>query len=103
MIRLEQVLVYLIVTATTVVMLKLGTSSLKLRRDDLRSIVGQLLECLGVSLVFLAVNVSVGIVCVFVIRTVHFIGLYTVADQVIVGFSILQGIVFQHWWRRSRG
>jgi hypothetical protein len=59
------------------------------------------LECIGTCVAFLIVNVGLSVALVLLVRgiTPWFISLYSAADTLLVGLSILQGFVFQIWWR----
>jgi hypothetical protein len=59
------------------------------------------MECIGASVVFLSVNVALGLAVIFVVRTItaHFISVYSaVANPSLVILSAVQGIMFRLWW-----
>jgi hypothetical protein len=58
-------------------------------------------ECLGAALAFFVVNIAAGAVLILAVRsfTPLFIPLYVLGDLVLVAFSLLQGFVFQIWYR----
>lgn len=59
------------------------------------------LECIGTCVVFLGLNLALGVALVLLIRglTPWFVSPYDVSDTILVVLSVLQGFVFQHWWR----
>lgn len=61
------------------------------------------LECIGACVVFLGLNLALGVALVLLIRglTPWFVSLYDVSDTILVVLSVLQGFVFQIWWRSS--
>ncbi len=61
------------------------------------------LECIGTCVAFLIVNIGLSVALVLLIRgvTPWFISLYSVADTLLVGLSVLQGFAFQIWWRST--
>jgi hypothetical protein len=58
------------------------------------------LECLGLALVLLVLNLAVGVLMALAMRmaTGSFISLYGAADITLVALSLAQAILFQ-WWR----
>jgi len=68
---------------------------------SLRRAIHTLLECLGAASMFLVVNVALGIVLVLAIRSVTplFVSVYLLNDLLLIVLSVLQGFVFQLWWR----
>ena len=56
-----------------------------------------------VSAVFLAVNLSIGIAAILLVRffTPLFVSIYVLNDMTLVGLSLLQGLVFGVWYRGS--
>ena len=72
-------------------------------RESLRYTLDVFLECIGASVVFLVVNLGLGVGLVLVIRglTPWFVSLYEVSDTLFVFFAILQGFIFQLWWRSA--
>lgn len=62
------------------------------------------LEYIGAAFVFLCLNLVLGVAIVLALRwlTPWFVSLYQVTDVVLVLLSVLQGVVFQTWWRSAR-
>ena len=64
---------------------------------------GRALDCVGLGLVFLALNLLVGGALVLALRaaTGRFVSLYVLNDGTILLLSLLQGMIAQ-WWREAR-
>lgn len=79
-----------------------GTRILALGRPALGPATGQALECLGLAVVFLVVNVAAGMAPIFGVRalTGRFISVYWLSDLSLAVLSCLQALVF-HCWRRA--
>ena len=80
-----------------------GCRPLRLPRARLGWAVGRALDCVGLGLVFLGLNLAVGGVLVLGLRaaTGRFVSLYVLNDGTILLLSLLQGMVAQ-WWREAR-
>ncbi len=76
-----------------------GLKGLCLSARDCKAAVGRMLECVGVSLVFFALNVAVALPIVLAVRrlTGTFVSVYFLGDLVWLLLSFLQGITFQEW------
>lgn len=70
---------------------------------SLRSAFEMTLECIGTSVVFLGLNLALGVALILLIRgvTSWFVSFYEVTDTILVVLSLLQGFVFQLWWRSA--
>jgi len=68
----------------------------------LRHAAARVLDCLGLGLVFLAVNLLIGGLVVLALRLVteSFVSLYVLNDDTILALSLLQGLIVQ-WWREG--
>ena len=75
-----------------------------LRRTDLRGTVMEVLECLGLIVIFLAANLAVGVALILGLRvlTGRFISVYIVNDATLAILSLLQALVFHGWRERSK-
>src|ERR1051325_6379232 len=63
----------------------------------------ELAQCVGASVIFFLVNVTIGVSVVFLIRWFgKFVPLYAMANWSLLLFSLVQGFLFQMWWRRSK-
>jgi hypothetical protein len=81
----------------------LGSLGLRLDPRRLWSAVGQVLEALGIVVVFLGVNLGGGALAILAFRTLsgQFVSVYTLDDVTVVILALLQGLVFQSWRARS--
>ena len=72
-------------------------------RKSLRDAVIEVMECLGVFVVFMGLNASVAVLLILLTRavTTTFVSLYSVGDLMLMAFSAFQGFVFRIWWRSS--
>jgi hypothetical protein len=77
-----------------------GERYLGLNRSRVPAAFDKLLESLGLSVVFLILNVVIGAAVSFGIRsfTAAFVSAYAVGDVTYVVFSVCQAIAFQWWW-----
>jgi len=78
---------------------------LRLPAGKLGAALAKMLESVGTTLVFLALNVTVAVSTVLAVRgfTKTFVSVYISDDAALVGLSILQGLTFQWWRELSRG
>lgn len=84
---------------TTAVAIWLGRRR-GLPRAALFVAVGRVLECVGLAMVLLAVNVIVGMAAVLALRflTGRFLSLYPNTDITLLVLSLLQALLLQAWW-----
>jgi hypothetical protein len=70
----------------------------------LRPALYRVLECVGLTALFLVVNTLAGAGLTLLVRAVsgRFLSLYLVTDTVLVYVSIMQAVGFRFWWE-SRG
>jgi len=75
---------------------------LRLPAGQLRPAFGKMLESVGMTLVFLAINLAVAVTVVLALRglTETFVSVYISDDAALVGLSVLQSLTLQ-WWRES--
>ena len=83
-----------------------GVQWLRLPARVLRPALDKMLECVGATLLFAALNVGLAAAVVLALRSVtgRFLSVYVVNDVTWLALSLLQGLAF-HWWRelaRSR-
>ena len=78
----------------------IGRRGLGLRSSAVRPALVRLLEWVGLSVVFYAVNLFVGFLAVLVLRklTGSFISMYVNTDTTLALLAAFQALVFQ-WWR----
>lgn len=81
-----------------------GRGVLRLSHRELSKAWGAALDCVWLSMVFFALNLSLGVVGIFVSRVASgiFISLYDVVDVTVLLVSLLQGVVFQVWRLEGR-
>jgi hypothetical protein len=81
----------------------IGRRRLGLRASAVRPALGRLLEWVGLSVVFYAVNLFVGFLAVLALRklTGSFISMYVNTDTTLALLSAFQAFVFQ-WWHADR-
>jgi hypothetical protein len=68
----------------------------------LRRAAAHVVDCIGLGLVFLVVNLVIGGLMVLALRIVTdgFVSLYVLNDDTILVLSLLQGLIVQ-WWRAA--
>ena len=93
----------LLVSITSLGAFLLGTRCLGLRASGLRRAGRRVLECAGLTVLFLAANLAVGGAAVLGLRVVTggFVSVYALNDVTLVGLSALQALAFA-WWRGPR-
>jgi len=81
-----------------------GTRGLALSRDKLTPAIIEMLESLGLTVIFLFVNLAVGMTLVLGLRTLagKFISIYWLNDTSLVVLSLVQALAFYHWRRRPK-
>jgi hypothetical protein len=96
---MEQLFLPALICLTSAGACFVGVRAAGLSAGRLRAAVGKALECVGLTLVFLAVNVAVGTTAVLGARYLlsTFVSLYPMADASLLGLSLLQALTY-HWW-----
>jgi hypothetical protein len=94
----------ILLTLTSAAAYLAGTRCRVLHRSELARAAMDVLESLGLAVVFLVGNLTVGTAAILGFRalTGHFISVYVVSDAVLPIFSLIQALVFQRWRERSR-
>ena len=97
---MDQIFLLPLVAFTSVGAVWVGTKGFGLSTSTLRSAIGKALDGIGLILVFLGVNLTVGGIAILTIRLVtgRFLSLYILTDETLLGFSLLQGLTLL-WWR----
>ena len=82
-----------------------GTRVFALSRDKLVAAIMEMLECLGLTIVFLFINLAAGTALVLGLRTLtgRFISIYWLNDTSLVVLSLVQALAFHCWQRRPKG
>ena len=96
--RLGSLVLVAVLAVTSLAAYLVGSRRLGLPRARL----GRALDCIGLGLVFLAVNLLVGSALVLAVRlaTGRFLSLYVLNDGTVLLLSLLQGLIAQ-WWREE--
>ncbi len=92
-------LVLVLVVVTSCAAYLVGAAGFGLPRAGLRPALGRVLECVGLSLVFLVANVLVGVVAILAVRalTKASVSVYLLADETLPVLSFLQGLTLAYW------
>jgi hypothetical protein len=69
----------------------------------LRTVLARLLECVGLTVVFLLLNTLAGAVVTLLVRAVfrRFVSLYLVTDSLLLTLSAMQAVALRWWWERE--
>lgn len=94
-----QVFIPILLGVTSVGAYLVGAKGLKLSGTAVQKAVSKMLECLGLTFVFLGVNITVGVIVILAARamTGGFVSLYLAGDESLLVLSLIQGLVFQGW------
>ena len=97
---MEQLTLPVLIALTSVGTYFVGARVAGLSAQSLRPAVGKMLECGGLTLAFLGINLVVGVTAALAARHLFsiFVSVYPMADAALLGFSLLQAITL-HWWR----
>ena len=81
-----------------------GNKFLHLTHRSIPSALGGLFECLGISVLFMVLNVAVVTGIAIGVRTLTpaFLSAYSAGDIAFVAFSVCQAILFQAWRSADR-
>lgn len=101
---MEPLFIVILAGVTSVVAYVVGVRGLRLPGRGLRVALYNMLECVGAMLVFLLVNLTIGMIGILSARmlTGAFVSLYLAADIMLVVLSLLQALIFQSWLAASR-
>lgn len=94
-----------LVVLTSAAAYLIGTRALGRSRQGLRSAVRKTLELAGLTVVFLVVNLAVGLAFILTTRalSMRFVSAYVLSDVTLVVLSALQGAIFGCWRRSTPG
>jgi hypothetical protein len=89
-----------LVALTSLAAYLVGTRRLGLPRPGLGIAVQATLEAIGMGVIFLALNLGLGILAIALVRAGrgHFVSAYTIDDLALAMISLFQGIIFRWWW-----
>ena len=98
---MQEVLGLVLVLITSILAFVLTKNRAPHDTISLRRAIQTLLECLGTASVFLALNIAIGLVLILAVRSVTplFVSLYLLNDLLLIVLSVVEGFVFQLWWR----
>ncbi|MGH8065894.1 MAG: hypothetical protein ACRERE_11825 [Candidatus Entotheonellia bacterium] len=98
------VFILIIAGLTSVGIFVLGVTRLRLSKSGLWLAVGKTCECVGLTLVFLLLNLAVGGLAILAGRSLsgRFVSLYLVSDITLLMLALLQALTFQAWRDGSR-
>ena len=101
---MEQPFILVLVGLTSVGAYLVGAKGFGLSANRLRTAIGRVLECVGMTLLFFVVNLAAGIIAILAARVLTRGGmsLYLADDVTLLVLSLLQGLTFQ-WWREPSG
>jgi len=101
----EQLLLPLLVALTSFGAYAVGTRVFGLPRHGLALAVRYTLDVAGLTVVFLAVNLGLGLAVVLGSRalSMRFVSVYILNDTSLIALSALQAVVVGSWWRLSPG
>ncbi len=102
--QIEVGLPLVLVGLTSVAAYLVGGRALGLAPAQLREAGRQALECIGLTVVFLCANVTLGLSAILISRTLSapFMSVYVLSDMSLVVLSALQGILFGCWRARRQ-
>jgi hypothetical protein len=98
------VFILIIAGLTSAGIFVLGVAGLRLSGSGLWLAVGKTCECVGLTLMFLLLNLAVGVLAVLAGRSLsgRFVSLYIVSDATLLILALLQALTFQAWRDGSR-
>jgi hypothetical protein len=96
---MAQAIVVVLAAATSAGALLIGARARGLRLSDLGRAAGRMLECVGVMLIFFAMNLTLGLAVILVGRSLTgaFVSTYLMSDVTLLAVSCLQGLLFYCW------
>ena len=94
-----QLLIPVLVGVTSVAAYLVGAKGLRLSRGCIHKAVRRMLECVGVTLIFLGVNLGAAVIVILAARalTQEVLSLYLATDDTLLMLSLVQGLIFQGW------
>ena len=99
---MEQLFIPILVGLTSLAAYAIGRRGLGLSRNNFRLAISGMLGSVGMTLVFFAVNLGMGMTIILLGRFLlrEFVSLYLINDVALLILSLLQGLTFQ-WWRQA--
>ncbi len=102
---MESLYLLLLFGLTSLALYAAGRRGLGLRRAALRAALSRVLECAGLTLALLALNLAAGFVLVLALRRItgEFVSLYLNTDATLLVLSVAQAVALQWWMRDGEG
>ena len=94
-----QLLIPVLVGVTSVAAYLVGAKGFGWSHGCILKAVRRMLECLGITLIFLGVNLGAAVIVILATRalTREFVSLYLAADGTLLVLSLIQALIFQGW------
>jgi hypothetical protein len=94
-----QLLIPVLVGVTSVGAYLVGAKGLGLPQKCIHKAVRRMLDCLGITLIFLGVNLGAVVIVILAARalTGEFLSLYLATDETLLVLSLIQALIFQGW------
>jgi hypothetical protein len=94
-----QLLIPVLVGVTSVGAYLVGAKGLGLPQKCIHKAVRRMLDCLGITLIFLGINLGAAVIVILAARalTREFVSLYHAADVTLLVLSLFQALIFQGW------
>lgn len=97
---MEPILILILVGLTSLCSYLFGLKRLMWSSRHVAAALNKMLECIGMTLIFFALNLLTAVSVVLAVREIAgvFVSVYTIGDPAWLALSFLQGLIFQ-WWR----
>jgi hypothetical protein len=101
---MESMFVLIVAGLTSAGAYVLGITRLGFSKAGLQLALGKACECVGLTLVFSALNLAIAMFAILAIRSLsgRFISLYIASDTTFLMLSLLQALTFQAWRESCR-
>lgn len=102
---IEQAILIALTVVTSLGAYAVGVRRLRLSPRRLGASVLVVFQLVGMSAVFFAVNLALGLAGILALRSVteRFLSVYLLNDVTLGGLSVLQGVLFECWRATGRG
>jgi hypothetical protein len=94
-----QLLIPVLVGLTSMAAYFVGAKGFRLSHQCIYKAVRRMLDCLGITLIFLGVNLGAAVIVIRAARalTGESLSLYLAADATLLVLSLIQALIFQGW------
>jgi hypothetical protein len=101
---MESVFILVVAGMTSAGAYVLGAARLGFSTTGLRLALGKACECVGLTLVFIVVNLAMAMFAILIMRSLsgRFVSLYVASDITFLVLSGLQALTFQAWRENSQ-